>query len=50
VVFRHSGKGWEAVRVAANRWRLVRTPDGWRVARRDNALLDGREAGPQLFS
>lgn len=50
VVFRRTGERWDAVRVAANRWQLVRTAEGWRVDRRDNALLDGREAGPRLFS
>jgi uncharacterized protein (TIGR02246 family) len=49
VVLAKSGEGWEPVRVAANRWELARTPDGWRVVRRDNALLDGRERARALF-
>ena len=28
-------------RMAANRWELVRTSEGWRVASRTNRLLDG---------
>jgi ketosteroid isomerase-like protein len=31
---------WVA-RVSANTWRWVRTPDGWRIAERLNANLDG---------
>jgi hypothetical protein len=31
---------WVA-RVSANTWRWVRTPDGWRIAARVNANLDG---------
>lgn len=50
VVLSKAGEGWEAVRVAANRWELVRTAQGWRVTRRDNALLDGREAAQALFA
>lgn len=50
VVLAKSGERWEAVRVAANRWELARTPGGWRVTRRDNALLDGREAARVLFA
>lgn len=50
VVLAKTSEVWEAVRVAANRWELVRTPQGWRVTRRDNALLDGREAARALFA
>lgn len=50
VVFRRTGEGWEAVRVAANRWQLARTAQGWRVVRRDNALLDGRDAARALLA
>ena len=41
VVFRRAGDGWEAHRVSANGWTLVRTPEGWRVQNRVNRLLDG---------
>jgi len=50
VVLAKGNKGWEPVRVAANLWELVRTAQGWRVTRRDNALLDGREAARALFA
>lgn len=50
VVFRKNEARWDAVRVAANRWHFVRTGEGWRVARRDNALLDGRQAARSLLS
>jgi uncharacterized protein (TIGR02246 family) len=49
VVLAKSGEGWAPVRVAANRWDLMRTSDGWRAIRRDNALLDGREPARALF-
>ena len=41
VVFRHCDGGWEAHRVSANAWTLVRTQEGWRVAHRVNRLLNG---------
>ena len=41
VVFRRAGDVWEAHRVSANEWQLVRTVDGWRASRRINRLLDG---------
>lgn len=51
VVFRHSGDHrFEAYRVSANRWHLARTPDGWRVTSRENALLDGAEAARALLA
>lgn len=50
VVLAKTNDGWEAIRVAANRWELARTPEGWRVTRRDNALLDGREAARALLA
>ena len=50
VVLRHGAAGFEVYRVAANRWALVRTPDGWRVARRDNALLSGGAAARALLN
>lgn len=50
VVLSKASEGWEPVRVAANRWELVRAVQGWRVTRRDNALLDGREAARALFA
>lgn len=50
VVLAKAGEVWEPVRVAANRWELARTTEGWRVIRRDNALLDGREAARVLLA
>lgn len=35
-----AGRFWMA-RVSANTWRWVRTPEGWRIAERVNASLDG---------
>lgn len=49
VVFRCRNGAFEAWRVSANRWELVRTADGWRVKRRDNAPLDGAYAARALF-
>lgn len=49
VVFRHEGGNWLPIRVSANRWKLVRTTEGWRVLRRENALLDGSDAARHLF-
>lgn len=48
-VFRHSAQGFETWRVAANRWELVRTPDGWRAAYRTNRLIDGAEEARRLL-
>lgn len=48
-VFRRTARGFAAHRVAANRWRLVRTETGWRIAERVNRLLDGSEAARLLL-
>lgn len=50
VVFRHTGSGFEAWRVSANRWLLERRSVGWRVVRRENALLDGPSAARLLLT
>ena len=50
IVLRHAENGWEPVRVAANRWQLVRVEAVWRVARRDNQLLDGSAEAQALFN
>lgn len=50
IVFRQTQAGFEAHRVAANHWRLVRTAAGWRVAHRANALLDGAKAARMLLA
>lgn len=40
---------WVA-RVSANTWRWVRTPDGWRIADRVNAPLDGTAGHRDLLA
>lgn len=48
-VFVRDGAGWRADRTSANRWDLVRTAHGWRVARRVNRLLDGSQPARDLY-
>lgn len=43
------GDHWRVERLSANRWELERGPEGWRVRRRTNALLDGDREVPRLF-
>lgn len=50
IVLRHGATGFEVHRVSANRWALIRTPEGWRVARRDNQPLDGAAAAQALLT
>lgn len=50
IVLRHQDNAWIPLRVAANRWHLVRGREGWQVSRRDNALLDGSAAARALLS
>jgi uncharacterized protein (TIGR02246 family) len=50
LVIRHAQDRFEIYRASANRWQLVCTPGGWRVKRRDNALLDGSAAARALLS
>lgn len=50
VVLRHTGTGFEVLRVSANRWDLVRTSEGWLVSHRENALLDGSEVARALLA
>lgn len=49
-VYVRDGDGWKVERASANRWELVRTEGGWRVANRVNRLLDGSGDGPALAS
>ncbi|MBL0114478.1 MAG: nuclear transport factor 2 family protein [Sphingomonadales bacterium] len=49
VVFFRDESGYRVWRVSANRWELIRTPDGWRVSRRVNAPLDGSGEARQLL-
>jgi hypothetical protein len=37
-------------RATANRWRLRRGPDGWRVVTRTSRVLDGRPDAPALLA
>ena len=48
-VMRRTGETYEAWRVSANRWWLVRTTDGWRVKRRENTPLDGTAEARSLL-
>lgn len=48
-VFVKCETGWRADRTSANRWDLVRTADGWRIAARVNRLLDGSPAARDLY-
>lgn len=43
-VYLHAVEGHQVWRVSANRWEFRRTPDGWRVTRRRNRVIDG---GPE---
>jgi hypothetical protein len=36
-----SSKGFRVHRIGVNRWELLRTPQGWRIARRELRTLDG---------
>lgn len=49
-VYIHDGNGWKVERTSANRWELVRTDRGWKVANRINRLLDGSGDGPALLA
>ncbi|WP_427006154.1 nuclear transport factor 2 family protein [Pseudarthrobacter sp. H2] len=50
IVLVRRSETWVAERVSANRWNLVRTEAGWRVASRDNRLLTGGEWARELFA
>ena len=53
VYLHDDGGGHEVWRVSANRWDFRRTPQGWRVSRRVNQVIDGgpkaREVLNQAF-
>lgn len=49
-VYRRASGAWVVERLSANRWELSRTPQGWRVVRRVNRLLDGDEAARALLN
>ena len=48
-VYRRVDEGFEVWRLAANRWELERTPDGWQVRYRVNRLLDGSDEARDLL-
>jgi hypothetical protein len=48
-VYRNGDDGYWIWRVSANRWELVRTPEGWRVKRRTNHTLDGRPEAREIL-
>jgi hypothetical protein len=49
-VFRHLDGVYETWRVAANRWELARTEEGWRATRRTTRLLNGSDEARQLLA
>ncbi|MBT1154679.1 nuclear transport factor 2 family protein [Aminobacter anthyllidis] len=49
-VYLNQGDHWRVERASANRWELVRTPEGWRVQNRVNRLLDGQPEARDLLS
>jgi hypothetical protein len=42
-------KGYRIHRVAANRWELVRTADGWKIKRRTVRTIDGSEPSREIL-
>jgi hypothetical protein len=44
-----SSKGFRVHRVGANRWELVRTPQGWKIKRRTLRPLDGSEPAREIL-
>ena len=42
-------KGYRVHRVAANRWELVRTAQGWQIKRRTTRSLDGTEPAREIL-
>jgi hypothetical protein len=48
-LYRRDGENFRVWRVGANRWEFVRTPQGWRVSRRINRVLDGGDEARALL-
>jgi hypothetical protein len=44
-----ASKGFRVHRMAANKWELVRTSDGWKFKRRTLRLLDGSEPARKIL-
>lgn len=49
-LFTHNDAAFGVARLSATRWEMVRTGKGWRIQRRINELLDGREAPRELLA
>lgn len=49
-VYRHTEDGYEVWRVSANHWEFRRQPEGWRVTRRTNHVIDGGKEAPAILS
>jgi hypothetical protein len=48
-VFLHTEDGHEVWRVSANQWECRRTPEGWRLTRRVNRVIDGTPGSRHLL-
>ena len=48
-VYLHSDQGHHVWRVSANQWAFARTPDGWRVTRRANRVIDGSPEAREIL-
>jgi hypothetical protein len=44
-----SSKGFRVHRMTANRWKLVRTPQGWKIKQRTLRQLDGSEGARKIL-
>jgi hypothetical protein len=42
-------QGYRIHRLSANRWDLVRTADGWKIARRTLRLIEGKDASREVL-
>jgi ketosteroid isomerase-like protein len=49
-VYRHTDEGYDVWRVSANHWEFRREPDGWRVTRRTNHVINGGPEAPKILS
>jgi hypothetical protein len=49
-VYLHADEGHTVWRVSANLWQCRRTPDGWRVTRRANRVIDGSTEAHEILA
>ena len=42
-------QGYRVHRLSANRWDLIRTPEGWKIARRTLRLIEGKDASREVL-